>query len=197
MAKWKTIQVRQELLEAAKKTVKAGRYQSLSEFVSDAIRVRLDKQGHSQQLTETQVEPLIIRERLLYNSHHLWAMVTPEGTVRVGLSDYVKRHLKGIAMTQIKPVGCDVRKGESFGVVKTPWHVFDLYAPVSGRIIKINLTLQVAIIHDHNDIPWIAEIKPLNRIKLEEELRALMLPHQYKDKVSTVTSPQSLGITKV
>ena len=197
MAKWKTIQVRQELLEAAKKTVKAGRYQSLSEFVSDAIRVRLDKQGHSQQLTETQVEPLIIRERLLYNSHHLWAMVTPEGTIRVGLSDYAQNHLKGIAGIQTDPVGHEVMKEEPFGVVETWMFMFDLYAPVSGRIIKINKILldePFMLDRDPHKITWLAEIKPNNLITLEEELRDLMKSAQYELWVSKTVRPRILGI---
>jgi hypothetical protein len=108
--KWRTIRVRQELVVAAKRTLGKDRYrartQSLSEFVSEAIRLRLDelKQSH-EKIAEKQAEYPIIRERLLYTPDHMWAIVTPEGNVRVGLSDYAQRHLKGVVGIQTHPVG--------------------------------------------------------------------------------------------
>jgi len=198
MPKWKTIRVRQELAAAAKRTLEKNRYQSLSEFVSEAIRLRLDelKQSH-EKITEKQVEYPVIHERLLYTPNHMWTMVTPEGNIRVGLSDYAQEHLKGIAGIQTDPVGCEVKKEEPFGVVETWMFMFDLYSPVSGKIIKINKVLQdePSIINkDPYEIAWIAEIKPNNVVTLEEELRDLMRLHQYKMWVSKLGRPRILGI---
>jgi glycine cleavage system H protein len=193
MAKWKTIQVRQELVEAAKKTLKAGRYRSLSDFVSDAIRIRLDELKQGSEQGEKHVEHPVIHERLLYNPHHLWATVTPEGNVRVGLSNYAQRHLKGIAGIQTDPVGHEVTKKEPFGVVETWMFAFDLYAPVSGKIAKINKILldePFILDRDPQKITWLAEIKPNNLITLEEELRDLMRAAQYKMWVSKTARPQ-------
>jgi len=198
MPKWKTIRVRQELAAAAKRTLETGRYRSLSEFVSEAIRLRLDelKQSH-EKIAEKQTEYPVIHERLLYTPNHMWAMVTPEGNIRVGLSDYAQRHLKVIAGFQTDPVGCEVKKEEPFGVVETWMFMFDLYSPVSGKIIKINKVLQddPSIINkDPYEIAWIAEIKPNNLITLEEELRDLMRLHQYKMWVSNLGRPRILAI---
>ena len=184
MPKWKTIRVKQELVAAAKRTLEKNRYRSLSDFVSEAIRLRLDelKQSH-EKVAEKQAKYPVIHERLLYTSNHMWAIVTPEGNIRVGLSEYAQRHLKGIAGIQTDPVGCEVKKEEPFGVVETWMFMFDLYSPVSGKIIKINEDLQddPFIINDNPyEIAWIAEIKPNNLITLEEDLRDLMKLHQYK-----------------
>ncbi len=197
MPRWRTVRVKQELVAAAKRTLETGRYQSLSEFVSEAIRLRLDelKQSH-EKIAEKQAEYPMIHERLLYTSNHMWAMVTPEGNIRVGLSDYAQEHLKGIARIQTHPVGYEVKKGEPFGVVETWMFMFDLYSPVSGRIIKINKVLQdepFVINKDPYEIAWIAEIKPNNLITLEEELRDLMRLHQYKTWVSKLGRPRILG----
>lgn len=198
MPEWKTVRVRQELVAAAKRTLETSRYRSLSEFVSEAIRLRLDelKQRH-EKIAVKQGEYLVIHERLLYTPNHMWAMVTPEGNIRVGLSDYAQRHLNGIAGIQIDPVGCEVKKGESFGVVETWMFMFDLYSPVSGKIIKINNVLQdepFIINNNPYEAVWIAEIKPNNVITLEEELRDLMRLHQYKMWVSKLGQPRILGL---
>ncbi len=200
--KWRTIRVRQELVVAAKRTLEKERYrahtQSLSEFVSEAIRLRLDelKQSH-EKIAEKQAEYPMIRERLLYTPDHMWAIVTPEGNVRVGLSDYAQRHLKGVVGIQTHPVGHEVKKKEPLGVVETWMFMFDLHSPVSGKIIKINEVLQeepFIINKDPYEITWIAEIKPNNIITLEEELRDLMRLHQYKMLVSKLGRSRILGI---
>ncbi len=60
---------------------------------------------------------------------------------------------------------------------------FDLYAPVSGKIAKTNKALEdkpSIINEDPYQAGWIAEIRPDNVVTLEEELRDLMGPQQYK-----------------
>ena len=198
MPKWGTVRVRQELVTAAKRTLEKGRYRSLSEFVSEAIRQRLDEleQSHEEIAEKLAVYPLI-HERLLYSRNHMWAIVTPEGNVRLGLSDYAQTHLKGIAGIQTDSVGCEVKKGEPFGVVETWMFMFDLYSPVSGKIIIINKVLQdepSTINKDLHETAWIAEIKPGNVVTLEEELRDLMRLHEYKTWVSKLGQPRMLGI---
>ena len=143
MSKWKTVRVKQELVAAATKTLEGGRYKSLSEFVSDAIQLRLDELRRShKEIIETRPEHPVIQERLLYSSNHMWAMVTPEGNVQVGLSDYAQEHLKGMMTVQTHPVGSKVEKGEPLGVIETWMFMFDLFSPVSGKITRINKVLQ-------------------------------------------------------
>ena len=184
MPVWGTIRVRGELVAAAKRTIEKGRYRSLSEFVSDAIRMRLEELREShEEIPERQLEYPVIQERLFYSPNHMWARVNPEGGVRIGLSDYAQRHLKGIAGIEIDPVGCDMKSGEPFGVVETWMFMFDLYSPVSGRIIKINGLLRdepSIITDDPYGIGWIAETEPNDLVTLEEELRNLMRLQEYK-----------------
>jgi glycine cleavage system H protein len=195
--KWRTVRVRQELMSAAERTLETNRYHSLSQFVSEAIRQRLDELKQRHEILEKPTEYPMIRERLLYTPHHTWALVTPEGNVRVGLSDYAQTHLKGIAGMQTDSVGCEVRKEEPFGVVETWMFMFDLYSPVSGKIIKINRVLQdnpFVINEATHKAGWIAEIKPNNSITLEEELRDLMRLPQYEMWLMKVGQRRILGI---
>jgi glycine cleavage system H protein len=184
MQKWKTVRVRQELMAAAKRELETGRYQSLSEFVSEAIRLRLDELKKPQEeVAEKQLEYPVMHERLVYSANHMWAMVTPDGNVRVGLSDYAQERLKGIVGIQTHPVGYEVNKEEPLGVVETWMFMFDLHSPVSGKIAKINRVVQdepFIVSRDPYKAGWIAEIKPSNSITVEEELRDLMKPYQYE-----------------
>ena len=198
MPKWGSIRVRQELVAAARRTIEESRYRSLSEFVSEAIRLRLDevKQGH-ERIAEKQAEYPLIRERLLYSPKHTWATVTPEGNARVGMSDYAMTRLKGIAGIQTDSVGSEVDKGEPFGVVETWMFMFDVYSPVSGRIANVNkvvLDEPSTINRDPPEVIWIAEIKPNNIITLEEELRDLMTLGQYDTWVIKQVQPRILSI---
>jgi glycine cleavage system H protein len=65
---------------------------------------------------------------------------------------------------------------EPFGVAETWMFMFDLYAPVSGKIVKVNENLKDKP-HLVNEDPygegWIIEIKPKNSMTLEEELKRL------------------------
>jgi glycine cleavage system H protein len=184
VAKWKSVRVRQELLTAAERTLEAGHYRSLSEFVSEAIQMRLNelKEKHELSVPE-QIGYPVIQERLLCSPHHVWAMVTPEGNIKVGLSDYAQQHLTGIASVHVEPPGYEVTKEQPFGHIETWMFKFDLRAPVSGRITRVNENLREkpAIVNENPyEEGWIAEIKPDNTVTLEEELRDLMSSRQYK-----------------
>ena len=198
MSKWKTIRIQQELLEEAKKEVEKSQYKSLSEFVSEAIRLRLDElEKSSEKIIERYIEYPLIYERLLYTTNHTWAIITPNGNIKIGLSDYAQKQLKGIVSIQTHPVGYNVTREDPFGVIETWMFMFDLYAPVSGKIIKLNKIVQdePSIINkDGYEKGWIAEIKPNNLIKLEEELRDLMSFHEYKMLVSKLNQARSLSI---
>ncbi len=204
MPKWKTVRVKLELASAAKKTLEArariekSPYQSLSDFVSEAIRLRLDElQQSHEKIAQKLAEYPLIQERLLYTPNHMWTMVTPGGNVSIGLSDYAQEHLKGIVDIQTHSVGYKVKKGEPFGVVETWMFMFDLYSPVSGEITKINKPLQNEpniINKNPQEVIWLVEIKPNNIITLEEELRDLMGIAHYKRWILETGRPRILGI---
>jgi len=189
MPKWKTVSIREELIEEVEKAVKTGRYRSISEFVSEAIRLRLEEIMRTKGVpAEKRREVLAtVKEQLLYTPKHTWAQITPEGNIRVGLSDYAARHLKGIAHVMTEPVGKEVNKMEPVGVVETWMFMFDIYAPVSGKIVKINEDLKnepYLINEDPYGKGWILEIKPKNSVVLEEELNDLLSAREYNKWVS-------------
>ncbi len=198
MPEWRTIRVKQELVTAAKSALDKGRYQSLSEFVSEAIRLRLEELKKRQEaIVEKRIEYPVIQERLRYTPNHLWTMVTPEGNIRVGLSEYAQKRLEGAVGLQTEAVGSEVSKGEPFGVVETWMFMFDLFAPVSGKITRLNKVFQdnpYTVSKNPHETAWIAEITPNNLITLEEELTDLMRLPEYKEWVEKLDHPRILGV---
>ena len=188
MSKWKTVSIRQELINEIAKVLKTGRYRSISEFVSEAIRLRLEELLRAERIpVEKRAEPLATPVQLLYTPKHTWAQMIPDGNVRVGVSDYAQRQLKGIAHIHTEPVGKEINKMEPFGVAETWMFMLDLYAPVSGKIVKVNEHLK----NDPNVINadpytegWIVEIKPKNSMVLEQELKNLLSAREYNELTS-------------
>ena len=188
MSKWKTVSIKKELIEEIEKILRTGRYRSISEFVSEAIRLRLEELMRMEGIPiEKRKEYLAKLEQLLYSPKHTWAQITPEGNIRVGVSDYAQRHLKGIAHVHLEPEGREIKQMEPFGVIETWMFMFDLYAPVSGKIVKVNEALKDDP-HLINEDPygegWIVEIKPKNSLTLEKELSELLSARQYNRWVS-------------
>jgi glycine cleavage system H protein len=188
MSEWKTVSIRQELIKEIEEAIRTGRYRSISEFVSEAIRLRLEDLMRAEGIpAEKRKELLQTPELMLYTPKHTWAQVTPEGNIRVGVSDYAQNHLKGIAHVITDPIGKEINKMEPFGVAETWMFMFDLYAPVTGKIVKVNEKLKNEP-HTINEDPykegWIVEIKPNNSLVLEQELKNLLGARDYNKWVS-------------
>jgi glycine cleavage system H protein len=188
MSDWKTVSIRQELIKEIEEAIRTGRYRSISEFVSEAIRLRLEDLMRAEGISvEKRKELLQTPELLLYTPKHTWAQVTPEGNIRVGVSDYAQNHLKGIAHVLTEPVGKEINKMEPLGVAETWMFMFDLYAPVSGKIVKVNEKLKNeprVINEDPYKEGWVVEIKPNNSLVLEQELKNLLGAREYNKWVS-------------
>jgi len=188
MSEWKTVSLRQELIQEIEKIIQTGRYRSISEFISEAIRLRLEELVRAGGIPlEKRKEILALPDQLLYTPKHTWAQITPEGNIRVGISDYAQGHLKGLAHIITEAAGKEVKKMEPFGVAETWMFMFDLYAPISGKIVKVNEQLKNEP-HKINEDPynegWIIEIKPKNSIILEQELKDMLSSRQYNKWVA-------------
>ncbi len=163
--KWKAVKVQQELVEEVKKEVEKSQQQSLSEFVSEAIQLRL------QTLAKERVSEYLERDRfsripqlqiqLFYTPKHIWAQPTPEGNVRIGITDHFQGQLKEVVNIRTNGAGEKVSKDEPFGVAETWWFTHDLYSPLNGRIVAVNK----AVVDDPftlnaDPLQWIVEVQP-------------------------------------
>lgn len=112
---------------------------------------------------------------LKYAESHEWARVEDDGTVTVGISDHAQDSLGDVVYVELPEIGTDVSaKGEA-GVVESVKAASDVYAPISGKIISVNETLEDApeIV---NDSPykqgWFFRLQPTDLTELESMLDA-------------------------
>jgi len=165
MPKRKAVRVQQELLDEIRKEVAKSEYRSLSEFVSDAIRLRL------QTLAKERVQEYLERDRksrypelqsrLLYTPRHIHVQPTLQGNGRIGITDYFQSQLKAIVNIQTYNVGDKVSRDEPFGVVETWWFTYDLYSPLNGKIVSINKeVIEDPFVLNVEPSQWILEVQP-------------------------------------
>ncbi len=165
MPKRRAVRVRQELLEEVKQEVEKSEYKSLSEFVSDAIRLRL------QTLAKEKIGEYLERDRksrvhqlqaqLLYTPKHIYAQLTPQRNVRIGITDYFQGQLKEIVNIQTNEAGDNIAKDEPFGVVETWWFTYDLYSPLNGKVVSINeKVIEDPFTLNVDPYQWILEVQP-------------------------------------
>lgn len=81
-----------------------------------------------------------IPANLMYTKEHEWVLCA-NGMATVGITDYAQHSLGDITFVELPKVGSKVKKAEQFSVVESVKAASDVYAPVSGEIVKINEAL--------------------------------------------------------
>ena len=116
---------------------------------------------------------------LRYSEEHEWVKVEGE-KVRVGITDFAQSELGDIVFVELPEVGDEITANEPFGSVESVKTVSELYAPVSGKVVKIN--------EDLNDSPEFVNESPYEKawmIVLElsdsSEVDKLMTAEQYEE----------------
>ena len=88
-----------------------------------------------------ELNELILPQDVRYTADHEWAKVQGE-VVRVGVSDYAQDQLGDITFVELPQVGNSFEKGQEFGTLESVKAVADLYMPVGGEILSVNLELE-------------------------------------------------------
>lgn len=100
-------------------------------------------------------------ENLKYTASHEWIQI--QGNLaKVGITDHAQSELGDIVFVELPEVGSTVEVGAEFGTIEAVKTVADLYAPLSGKITKVNTTLadDAGIINsDPYEKGWICEIE--------------------------------------
>jgi glycine cleavage system H protein len=78
---------------------------------------------------------------LKYTKEHEWARIEGNRVV-VGITDFAQEELGDVVFVELPEVGTSVEVAGTFGVVESVKAVSDLYAPVSGTIVEVNLVLE-------------------------------------------------------
>ncbi len=88
-----------------------------------------------------EMEDLKFPQDVRYTSEHEWARVEGDLMV-VGISDYAQNQLGDIVFVELPEVGSTFEQGEEFGTVESVKAVSELFMPMAGEVMEINLVLE-------------------------------------------------------
>ena len=75
---------------------------------------------------------------LRYTPHHLWVRPVGRNDIYVGITDFAQKELGRIESMDLQREGSLQKIGEVFGVIYGANKMFELFAPLSGRILMLN-----------------------------------------------------------
>jgi glycine cleavage system H protein len=110
-----------------------------------------------------------------YSKEHEWAIDNGDGTVTVGITDYAQEMLTDIVFVELPPVGKKVEQMAPLAVVESVKSVSDVYAPVGGEVIAVNLPLESRpelINQDAFGEGWLVRLKMDNPAELSSLMDA-------------------------
>jgi glycine cleavage system H protein len=98
---------------------------------------------------------------LRYTKEHEWARRTGK-TVVVGVTAHAQEALGDVVYVDLPKVGAQLTAGASFGTVESTKAVSELFAPLSGKVVKVNQALAdepQLINQDPYGKGWICEVE--------------------------------------
>ncbi len=116
-----------------------------------------------------------VREDLKYTKSHDWIKIKDDIAV-VGITDHAQAELTDIVFVELPEAGKEVKKGEEICVVESVKSVSEIYAPVSGKIVKVNSKLEDSpeIINESPyDDGWLVELGISDKSEVDSLLDAV------------------------
>ncbi len=123
-----------------------------------------------------------IPPELKYTKDHEWAKVEA-AEVTVGITGFAVEQLGDITLVNLDvKVGDVVTAGKTFGTIESVKTLSDLYAPVTGKVVRVNADLAQKpelVNEDCYGKAWMVTIESTSA----SELAALLEPAAYKAHV--------------
>jgi glycine cleavage system H protein len=100
---------------------------------------------------------------LKYTKDHEWAKKAGANVV-VGVTWHAQDALGAVVYVELPKEGAQVKAGESFGVIESTKAVSELFAPLSGRVAKVNAPIadNPGVVNEDPYGSWLIEIEPSN-----------------------------------
>lgn len=116
-----------------------------------------------------------IPDQLRYTKEHEWVSEVSTNRYRVGITDYAQVALGDIVYIQLPKLGEEIGAGKVCGEVESTKSVSEIYAPLSGKVILINNSLDSApevLNKEPYGAGWIFEVEISSPSELESLLSA-------------------------
>ena len=111
---------------------------------------------------------------LLYSSKHVWIKIEGD-TALIGITDYAQQQLGDVIYIDVNSLGNQLKLDEIFGTVEAIKTVSDLFMPVDGKVLEMNLELEnlpTLVNTDPYGKGWIIKVQIQNNTLLDQLLNA-------------------------
>lgn len=130
---------------------------------------------------ELKIGKYIVLTDRLYTESDEWVKI--DGNLAtVGITDYAQKKLRDIVGVQLPELNREVQAGEPVASVESVKASSDIYAPLSGKVVKVNeelLTSPELLNQDPYGKGWMFVIE----ISRPEEKDKLISPEKYVEKI--------------
>ncbi|TBR14999.1 glycine cleavage system protein GcvH [bacterium] len=126
-----------------------------------------------------------VQDGLLYTKEHEWVKVEGD-SAKIGITDYAQASLGDITFVELPKVGDNLVQTKGFATVESIKAASDVYAPLSGEVVKINEGLNnnpAAVNQSPYTDGWFVIIKIQDRLQTGKLLSAA----DYKKHLETLS----------
>lgn len=112
----------------------------------------------------------MIPKEFKYSEEHEWVSVQDDGEVIVGITDFAAGSLGDVVFVELPDSGSEVKQFAKFGEIESVKAVSDLFAPLSGTVVKRNNNLisQPELVNqDAYGDGWLITIAPADLQELD------------------------------
>jgi glycine cleavage system H protein len=122
-------------------------------------------------------------EGLRYTKTHEWARQDAQEAV-VGITTHAQEELRDVVFVELPKVGKLVKQGEPAAVIESVKAAFDIYAPVSGTVSRVNDAVAKTpqlVNQDCYGAGWLFAVTP----SAPGEFAALLSHEAYEKQIQT------------
>lgn len=121
-----------------------------------------------------------VRANYRYTKDHEWAKQDGDA-ILIGVTAYAVDQLGDITLVNLDvKAGDSISAGKAFGTIESVKTLSDLFAPISGKVVRVNGSLDAKpelVNDDCYEAAWMIAIEPSN----PSELDALLDAHAYTE----------------
>jgi glycine cleavage system H protein len=99
---------------------------------------------------------------LRYTPAHEWARQGAT-SITIGITAFAVNQLGDITLVELPQVGTHLGKGDTFGTIESVKSVSEIYAPVAGKVVRVNDALEEGpelVNESPYEQGWMVEIEP-------------------------------------
>lgn len=123
---------------------------------------------------------------LKYTKEHEWAR-KDGNVVVIGITFHAQEELGDVVYVELPKLGSSITSGTPFGVIESTKAVSELFAPISGKVVKVNEALAAApqtVNEDPYGAGWLIQVEPSDPGQVDQLLDSAAYQKLIQDKTA-------------